>query len=94
MDKSFFERLSEKEAEHAKRTGLERASAELVLVNTKVYAITDVVEAADGWLHVEAEDVADDYNPLALVLPYHQISHVRFREPRDKRGAVGFRLPG
>jgi hypothetical protein len=90
MDKSFFENLEQREKDAAARAGLDKTSAELVLVNTKVYAITKVVEAGDSWVQLDAEDVADDHKALSLVLPYHQISHVRFREPRSKRGEAGF----
>jgi hypothetical protein len=92
MDKSFFEKLGEHERAYAARHSLDGAGSELVLVNTKVYGIVKIVEAADGWLHVDAEDIADDHKQVSLVLPYHQISHVRFREPRSKPGAAGFRL--
>lgn len=85
MNKDFFDSLEQRKKDFAARGGFsDDVRAELVLGSGRIFVVASIVETADGWVHVDGFDLDAEDKPLSLVLPYYQINHVLFMQPKPK----------
>jgi len=91
MDKNFFENIDARKKEAAGRAGIgDEVRAVLVLGSGRSLVLDKVVEAADGWIQLDAHDTEDEDRPMSVVMPYYQIQAVVFEKPRPRSRHPGF----
>ncbi|MBI4728125.1 MAG: hypothetical protein HY775_01275 [Acidobacteria bacterium] len=91
MDKTFFESLRARAGEFGARASLgDDVRVEVRLHSGRGYVVDRVVEAGDSFVQFDGVDASDGEEPLSLVLPYHQVSHVILTRSKPKASSTGF----
>jgi hypothetical protein len=80
MDKTFFTTIEDRRKAFAERAGItvEDVRAELLLGSGRTYFLEQVIEAGDGWVHLDVRDMIGEQDLHSIVLPYYQITHLMF----------------
>lgn len=92
MDKDFFSSVEDRRDAFAERAGLsaDQVRAELLLGSGRTYVLDRVVEAADGWVHLDVREVDEPETVVSVVLPYYHVTHVYFVKSKSRIPRAGF----
>lgn len=93
MNKGFFETLAARAKEFGEDAGLGAdVRAEVWLSTGRVFVLRRVIEATDGWVHLDAWDPVGEGERVSLSLPYYAINHVLLMKPKARAREAGFKL--